>query len=32
MRLVPEDFRRPEWTLEVAGHPEAARFLGVQPA
>ena len=32
MRLVPEDFRRPDWTLEVAGHPEAARFLGVQPA
>jgi RimJ/RimL family protein N-acetyltransferase len=30
MRLTPKQFRRPQWTLEVAGHQEAARFLGVQ--
>jgi RimJ/RimL family protein N-acetyltransferase len=31
MRLESRDFRRPPWRLEVAGHPEVARFLGAQP-
>jgi RimJ/RimL family protein N-acetyltransferase len=29
VRLTPETFKRPEWTLEVKGHEAAARFLAV---
>jgi len=28
VRLTPATFQRPDWTLEVAGHEAAARFLG----
>lgn len=29
IRLTPESFKRPDWTLEVKGHEAAATFLGV---
>lgn len=29
VRLTPETFKRPDWTLHVKGHEEAARFLGI---
>ncbi|WP_077490304.1 GNAT family N-acetyltransferase [Sinomonas mesophila] len=32
LRLLAEDFRRPEWELEVGGGPEAATFLGIPTA
>jgi hypothetical protein len=32
MRLTPEQFRRPDWSLRTAGHPAAARFLGLEDA
>jgi RimJ/RimL family protein N-acetyltransferase len=32
MRLTPELFRRPDWSLKTAGHLAAARFLGIEDA
>lgn len=29
VRLTPENFNRPAWTLKVEGHEEAAKFLGI---
>jgi RimJ/RimL family protein N-acetyltransferase len=29
VRLTPETFKRPDWTLQVQGHEEAAKFLGI---
>ncbi|MDQ0679500.1 RimJ/RimL family protein N-acetyltransferase [Arthrobacter pascens] len=29
VRLTPESFKRPDWTLEVRGHEAAAKFLGI---
>jgi RimJ/RimL family protein N-acetyltransferase len=29
VRLTPETFKRPDWTLHVVGHEEAAKFLGI---
>jgi hypothetical protein len=29
VRLTPETFKRPDWTLQVEGHEAAARFLEV---
>ncbi len=29
VRLTPETFKRPDWTLQVSGHEPAARFLKV---
>lgn len=28
VRVTPETFKRPDWTLKVEGHKEAAKFLG----
>ncbi|MGX1161866.1 RimJ/RimL family protein N-acetyltransferase [Arthrobacter sp. SLBN-100] len=28
VRLTPETFKRPDWTLQVSGHEAAAKFLG----
>lgn len=28
IRVTPETFKRPDWTLEVKGHEQAAKFLG----
>jgi RimJ/RimL family protein N-acetyltransferase len=30
VRLTPATFRRPDWTLQVQGHPAAAKYLGIQ--
>ncbi|MBT2530819.1 GNAT family N-acetyltransferase [Arthrobacter sp. ISL-48] len=30
VRLTPETFKRPDWTLKVEGHEAAAKFLGVE--
>lgn len=29
VRLTPETFKRPDWTLQVKGHEAAAKFLGM---
>jgi RimJ/RimL family protein N-acetyltransferase len=29
VRLTPETFKRPDWTLQVKGHEPAAKFLGI---
>jgi RimJ/RimL family protein N-acetyltransferase len=29
VRLTPETFKRPDWTLQVEGHEPAAKFLGI---
>lgn len=29
VRLTPETFKRPDWTLEVQGHEQAAKFLNI---
>ena len=30
VRLTPETFKRPDWTLKLEGHEAAAKFLGVK--
>lgn len=31
VRVTPETFKRPDWTLKVEGHEATAKFLGMEP-